>query len=1248
MFVRNGNVFLKKSFSLILALMLALSVAVTGVYAEDAGNAAKEEVIAFENFESVSGYEINDAFGGNVLSVATLANAAVEEGKLKLQATYGEAWFYARWDNGVKENVIAEFKFMQPESKPFTQLFEITDSTSVAGAKLCIDDGGWISGGGKELLSCSPNQWYSVKLVVDAENATYDVYIDNNLCGSDIPFAGSANTEGIRQITIDGLPGCGIMYYDDIKITLSTKAYTGHDLIKEKLLYEDFSNAGNYNVDENFGGDRFKIASIGNAAAENGMLKLSPPSGSEAWLYAQTETPVTGKIVAECKFMQPEKSAVSQLFEITDSSASRGTKVLLDGDYIRTSKGGHIQYAANRWYNIKLVIDADSKKFDFYIDGTLYSENEAFSDNTGDLCRLVMNSAVGGKNVYYDDIKIYRPYNGIDVLLSENFAQERTIANGDFIGGALKTVSGGGTADSALKINDGGWLYADVVEGSKLADAVNNEKNLVVEFDFTQPEASPLGMLYAAGGYVGANVVDAIKIKISDGKFYCQSADSMIPFLTATKKNEPYVFRIYIDSKNKNYDVYADGVLCAENISFVNPNVESLSRIFKTDGGGCKGYSIDNLDIYTDTLANAAEKLIVSYKQSGDMVELLSSIDGYDIIWESMDKNLIADDGTITPSYYNETTYLVANVINDGRSFSRKFNVLVLAPAGLGVDYDSESNIVKAQAYYPGRLCIKCENPSVAVAVYNEKGALAAVKVGGREGDFCKAELNVSELPAGDYTAKAFLFTDISSLTPLDAAPSQIFQKAPSVVEAKYDDASKTLTFWGSGRITNEINAGEYADKAEKIVIGKNITAIDEGALSAFGKVSVIEIPENVAEIGNNALPSGDYKIRGYKNSEAEKYASDNGKNFVLKGLRVLSVGNSHTYDYTRWIGNIQNDLYEAGLKTEISHEYIVAGGRQLYRNDGTALSHLTIGSDSSKPGNYEYINMLGSGKKWDLVILQDWHESSLDNENFAEGLGNAVKWVKSLQPNAKIVWAEDWADKDSIRITSQTSLEGVFSNITAAVNAVEAMSENKPDAIFPMGTAVQNARTSYLGAVNNAKDAYTNLADTDWAQSNLQDYTVLERDVTHLSHELGRYTVGAAVYAGIYSMFENNLDKPASFDFYNALKTAPVTSGAAEWKGEFNDSIWSIVKESARNAYIRKNGVTNSVYTVDPADEAASAMKNANYSAVDFSDKNAIAVAASNSSGLKIEAEDIEVSGNTAKITFLLGYTKKTVDISK
>ena len=211
-----------------MALILALSVAVTGVYAENDGNAAQEEVIAFENFESVSGYERKTLRSAETFSaLQPFGNAVVEEGKLKLQATSGEAWFYARWDNGVRENVIAEFKFMQPESKPFTQLFEITDSTSVAGAKLCIDNGGWISGGGKKLLSCSPNQWYSVKLVVDAENATYDVYIENNLCGSNIPFTGSANAEGIRQITIDGFHGDGIMYYDDIKITLSAKDLHG-------------------------------------------------------------------------------------------------------------------------------------------------------------------------------------------------------------------------------------------------------------------------------------------------------------------------------------------------------------------------------------------------------------------------------------------------------------------------------------------------------------------------------------------------------------------------------------------------------------------------------------------------------------------------------------------------------------------------------------------------------------------------------------------------------------------------------------------------------------------------------------------------------------------------------------------------------------------------------------------------------------------------------------------------------------
>ena len=95
-------------------------------------------------------------------------------------------------------------------------------------------------------------------------------------------------------------------------------------------------------------------------------------------------------------------------------------------------------------------------------------------------------------------------------------------------------------------------------------------------------------------------------------------------------------------------------------------------------------------------------------------------------------------------------------------------------------------------------------------------------------------------------------------------------------------------------------------------------------------------------------------------------------------------------------------------------------------------------------------------------------------------------------------------------------------------------MTEDKPDYILSMGTAMQNIRTSYLGGVNNAEDAYLNFSDYDWAWNNdpynpvsyLADYNVLERDVTHCSYELARYssTEVSAAYEKIKGYFARGL----------------------------------------------------------------------------------------------------------------------------
>lgn len=356
----------------------------------------------------------------------------------------------------------------------------------------------------------------------------------------------------------------------------------------------------------------------------------------------------------------------------------------------------------------------------------------------------------------------------------------------------------------------------------------------------------------------------------------------------------------------------------------------------------------------------------------------------------------------------------------------------------------------------------------------------------------------------------------------------------------------------------------------------------------------------------------------------------------------------------------MQNDLYEAGLNTEIEHSTVLYGGRQLYRNDTDRLSHLLVGSDPEQSGYSAYYNKLNQNNKWDLIILQDYHESSRSDyaSHFTDGLGDAVEWIKSFQPDAKVAWVMDWAEKASITSTVNT-LDNVYENIIGAKNLVDNMTENKPDYIIPMSTAMQNIRTSYLGSVNNAEDAYANYADTDWAWnrdtsnpvSSLSNYTVLERDATHCSYELARYAMGVAVYANIFGIFGEDFDKASAFDFYDALKTAPVRKGTNnEWKGEFTPSIWNIVKESARNSVQNKFTVTQSVYTADPADDIATAIANADYSSVNINDAAALAEKLTQVAENKVTftQNDISYSEGNVTVTLLYGYTKKTVTIEK
>ena len=119
-------------------------------------------------------------------------------------------------------------------------------------------------------------------------------------------------------------------------------------------------------------------------------------------------------------------------------------------------------------------------------------------------------------------------------------------------------------------------------------------------------------------------------------------------------------------------------------------------------------------------------------------------------------------------------------------------------------------------------------------------------------------------------------------------------------------------------------------------------------------------------------------------------------------------------------------------------------------------------------------------------------------------------------------------------------------------------------------------------------------------------------------------------------------------FDFFNVLRTTPeyVTNSIYPWNGSITDNHMAIIRECAKNAILYPTEVKQSAYTVDPADSVATSVAGLNYNT--FTESGIASTVNNAGLGITITASDVKVDGDSATVTFLHGYTKKTVTVTK
>jgi len=263
------------------------------------------------------------------------------------------------------------------------------------------------------------------------------------------------------------------------------------------------------------------------------------------------------------------------------------------------------------------------------------------------------------------------------------------------------------------------------------------------------------------------------------------------------------------------------------------------------------------------------------------------------------------------------------------------------------------------------------------------------------------------------------------------------------------------------------------------------------------------------------------------------------------KSIKIFAIGNSFSEDSVEHLYGILKDLgYE-----EIVIGNMYTGGCSLaqhaknieHREKGfyTTYYENTNGKWVSNPVQPTLVNTINR-HDWDYISIQQVSGDSGRPETFEPYLTTVLNYIKEHCPDAEIMWNMTWAYPSDKTYSSFKNYDNdQMKMYNAILEATKTMIVPREDFSFviPVGTAVQNARTSFLTERQ------------------------LHRDELHLSNYIGRYLAAMMWARQITGMSV----KDVTFN--------PQVS-------QITPEIMEVIKESVENAYNHPFEITKSEFT--------------------------------------------------------------------
>lgn len=189
------------------------------------------------------------------------------------------------------------------------------------------------------------------------------------------------------------------------------------------------------------------------------------------------------------------------------------------------------------------------------------------------------------------------------------------------------------------------------------------------------------------------------------------------------------------------------------------------------------------------------------------------------------------------------------------------------------------------------------------------------------------------------------------------------------------------------------------------------------------------------------------------------------------KTLKMLAIGNSFSDNTVQYL----YDVAKAEGMTDIVIGRLYIGGCSLAMHvenaETNAPAYSYYKNDSGMWKETEAASLLYAlqDEQWDIITMQQASGSSGKAETYRASIDQLVKYVNEnkTNPNARLVWHMTWAYQ-------QGSSKEAFSNYNndqmimynAITEAVQQVIVPMSDfhSVIPVGTAIQNVRTSFIG----------------------------------------------------------------------------------------------------------------------------------------------------------------------------------------